>query len=298
MPDTGTAPHKSGGKIGGVKKEYVYAGVAVGGVLLVVVYMRSKSKAAATGATVTDPAGNVCAALNPSSGYCPGSPQDLSYTGTGSTLAGSNSASYVGGQIIGYDQYGNPIYSSSTSQTGVPGAYTNDAQWTQAALISLQQADPSTSSEIISAALGAYINGVAATSDQQSIIQQAIALQGFPPVGGQNGYPPSIKNAPAATTPPPTNNPPPSGNLVAPSGLNVHPTKTTAPASWNAVSGATGYVFVYWRLSGGSAITTPTKAQSVVMSKLLPKNKYYCYVYATNGTTKGAHSPAVLFTTL
>jgi hypothetical protein len=296
MPDTGTASSKSSGKIGGVKKEYVYAGGAVAGVLLVVVYMRSKSKAAATGATVTDPAGNVCAALNPSSGYCPGSPQDLSYTGTGSTLAGSNSASYVGGQIIGYDQYGNPIYSSSTSQTGVPGAYTNNAQWTQAALTSMQQADPSTDSGVISAALGAYINGVAATSAQQSIIQQAIALQGYPPVGGQNGYPPSIKNAPVSTTPPPTNTPP-SGNLGAPSGLNVHPTTTTAPASWNAVSGATGYVFVYWRLSGGAAVTTPTKAQSVVMSRLISKQKYYCYVYATNGTIKGAHSPAVLFTT-
>src|SRR5260370_42440857 len=91
-------------KIGGIKKEYVYIG---GGLLLVigVVIVRSRNaKAAASTSTgtVTDPAGNVCAAFNPVTGYCPGTPNDLA----NSTLQGRNSASYVGGQIIGYDQYG------------------------------------------------------------------------------------------------------------------------------------------------------------------------------------------------
>lgn len=194
MPDI---PPKGKGTIGGIKKQYVYAGGALLGVVVIVVYYRSKQQAAqaATTAatTVTDPAGNVCAALSPTSGYCPGTPEDLAYNGTGAgTLEGTNAASYVGGQIIGYDQYGNPIYSSSSTQTGVPGAFTNNAQWSQAALQELIDLEPSADPATIGAALGVYINGQPATSAQVSIIQQAIALEGYPPVGGTNGNPPGI----------------------------------------------------------------------------------------------------------
>ena len=204
MPDT--APPKKSGTIGGVKKEYVYAGGAVLGVVAIVVYTRSKNSAANSAASVTDPAGNVCTTLSPTSGYCPGSAEDLAYAGTGATLGGSDSASYVGGQVIGYDQYGNPIYSTSTDQTGVPGSYTNNAQWSQAAVTYLQQTDSNVDSSVISAALGAYITGNPVTAAQQSIIQQAIAFEGYPPVGGTGGYPPSMKTAPV-TKPPVTNRP-------------------------------------------------------------------------------------------
>lgn len=312
MPDT-PSPKKSG-MIGGVKKEYVYAGGAVIAVVLVVAY-RSKKAANSTGQMVTDPAGNVCTQLG-ASGYCVGSAQDLAYGGTGALasaggggLAGSNSASYVGGQIIGYDQYGNPIYSSSSTQTGVPGGFTNNAQWTQAAIVSLMNAEPNADSGTLTAALGVYINGVTPTDAQVSIIQQAIALEGFPPVGGNGGYPPSIKSPVATlpvTTPPPTNTPPPDNDhthdndqLPAPTGLHVNPSKTTAPVAWNAVPGATGYVFVYWRISGGAAVTAhiPPPATSANMSLLMSKQKYYCYVYAVKGSKAGKHSPAVMFTT-
>lgn len=203
MPDL---PPKGKGTIGGVKKQYVYAGGALLGVVVVVVYYRSKKQAAeaATTAatTVTDPAGNVCAALSPTSGYCPGTPEDLAYSGTGAgTLEGTDAASYVGGQIIGYDQYGNPIYSSSSTQTGVPGAYTNNAQWTQAALQEMEDLEPSSDPGTLSAALGVYINGQPATAAQVSIIQQAIALEGYPPVGGTNGNPPGIVQSPITTPP-------------------------------------------------------------------------------------------------
>lgn len=194
MPDTGAAPKS--GTIHGVKKEYVYAGVAVLGVLVVVVYMRSKSSAATTAATtVTDPAGNVCAALSPTSGYCPGSSEDLAYQGTGvDTTEGLDSASSVGGQIIGYDQYGNPIYSSSGANTSGPGSFTNNASWAQAALTQLTDNDPNADAGTIEAALGVYTNGEPATPAQVSIIQQAIAFMGSPPVAGTDGYPPSIRD--------------------------------------------------------------------------------------------------------
>lgn len=199
MPETGTPSPVKNGKIGGVKKEYVYAGVAVLGVLVVVVYTRSKKQAAANSALVTDPAGNQCAALSPTSGYCPGTPQDLAYAGTGANLVGQNSASWVGGQIVGYDQYGNPIYSSNSGATPGPGSFTSNAQWAQAAETYLQQADPNIDSGTIAAALGAYITGAPVTDAQQSIIEQAIAFEGMPPVGGTGGYPPSIHNVPSPT---------------------------------------------------------------------------------------------------
>lgn len=183
------------GTIGGIKKQYVYIG---GGLVIVVagvVWFRSKSQSNANAGSVTDPAGNVCSALDPNSGYCPGTPQDMAYQqSAGYTLAGSNPASYVGGQVIGYDQYGNPIYSSGPSSPG-PGSYTSNAEWAQAALTYLTQNEPNADPATIAAALGQYINGKPATEAQISIINQAITFEGIPPVGGPNGDPPGIITA-------------------------------------------------------------------------------------------------------
>jgi hypothetical protein len=198
MPDTGTLPPKGKGTIGGIKKQYVYAGGGLVVIVFAAVYYRSKKQAAAASANgnVTDPAGNVCTALDPNSGYCPGSQEDLAYQGTGASgsLVGQDSASYVGGQIVGYDQYGNPIYSSGPNVNTGPGSFTNNAAWSQAAVEYLQGIDSNTDGSVIAAALGAYINGQGVTSAQRSIIEQAIAFEGMPPVGGTNGYPPNIKD--------------------------------------------------------------------------------------------------------
>lgn len=192
-------PPKGNGKIGGFKKEYVYAAAGIGGIVLVAVYIRSKKQAASnTTGTVTDPAGNVCAALSPSSGYCPGTPEDLAYAGNTATgsggLVGSNNASYVGGQIIGYDQYGNPIYSSNSGQgnTG-PGSFTSNANWVQAAMTYIVDAEPNANPATILTALGLYTNGEDIKTDaNRSIIEQAIAAMGYPPIAGKSGNPPGI----------------------------------------------------------------------------------------------------------
>jgi hypothetical protein len=195
------------GEIGGVKKVYIYGGAGILIVTIGVVYYRSKKTAAAaaanaTTATVTDPAGNVCAALSPTSGYCPGSPQDLAYSGESGTPVGVDSSSDVGGQIIGYDQYGNPIYSGSgpTTNTG-PGTFTNNAEWAQAAQTYLVDNEPSADPGAIGDALGAYIEGQPITAAQEQIVEQAIAFEGSPPVGGTNGNPPGIVTASGGTPP-------------------------------------------------------------------------------------------------
>jgi hypothetical protein len=40
------------------------------------------------------------------------------------------------------------------------------------------------------------------TADQVSIVQQAIAFEGYPPQSGPNGYPPSYQQVPNGGTPP------------------------------------------------------------------------------------------------
>lgn len=241
------------GKIAGVDKKYVAAGGVLLAGVLVVVYYRSKKQAAASSSsstgTVTDPAGNVCAALDPNSGYCPGTPQDTAYQQ--STLLGTDSASYVGGQIIGYDQYGNPIYSGGgTTGAQVPGSYTNNAQWSQAAQSTLVTDDPSVDPGTIATALGLYITGGAVTAEQQQLIEQAIAMQGYPPIGGPNGFPPSIKTSSGTGNPPP----PKGSKPGAPSDLIVSNTsKSTISVSWRPGSNATSYNFgISPAPSGGS----------------------------------------------
>jgi hypothetical protein len=44
----------------------------------------------------------------------------------------------------------------------------------------------------LSAAVGVYLTGRPATSDQESLIEQCIAIGGYPPVAGTNGNPPGI----------------------------------------------------------------------------------------------------------
>lgn len=205
------APPKGKAKIGGIKKQYWYAGLGVVGVGAIVYYRKKQQDAAAAQSTgmVTDPAGNTCAALDPNSGYCPGTQQDLAYQGN-LNPSGYNAASSVGGQIIGYDQYGNPIYGpggGTPTQPG-PGQYTNNAQWAQASVTYLMSIEPNSNPSTISDALGLYIAGQPVSDTQKQICEQAIAFEGLPPVAGANGNPPNFVTG--------SNPPTGSGTVVVP----------------------------------------------------------------------------------
>jgi hypothetical protein len=68
---------------------------------------------------------------------------------------------------------------------------TTNAAWAQAAesyLANTGGYDPAT----VAGAIGIYLSGGTPNSNQQSIIEAAIAFQGYPPTAGPNGYPPSI----------------------------------------------------------------------------------------------------------
>lgn len=186
--------------------------VAIGAVVVLlaiagVYYYRQKQAAA----TATPAPGS--ANIDPQTGYAYGSPEDQAALAaqSGGTLPTYDSASSVGGQVIGYDQYGNPVYGQGGGGGSPgPGSYTSNAQWSQMA----EAAMGSTGADAIAAALGKYLLGLPLTTDQVTSVQQAIASQGFPPVPGSDGFPPSYKTA---STPPP-----PQGGVTVPSVTGVY----------------------------------------------------------------------------
>lgn len=178
MPDTVKLPG-----VGPVKKEYAIGAGAVL-VLAVGVYYYRKNKAAqssaasaATTAANTTTAGDTGTTIDPQTGYPYGSPEDQAAL-----------ASMSFGQLPTFTgDFGGSGGSGGTGTTG-PGGFVDNSQWAQAA----EQLMGSTGSDAIAAALGKYLTGQPVTSDQQTMIQQAIAVEGYPPVPGPSGFPPSM----------------------------------------------------------------------------------------------------------
>lgn len=159
--------------------------LAGGAVLLFgVAYYRSQK---ASAAAATNAAG-ASVGVNPATGYIYGSAEDAA------ALDNQNAYQYGGtGSVGGSGGVNVPI-------TG----YVSNAQWSQAVLQYAQNQGLVEDISQLSAALGKYLNGSPVDPTQKSLVEQAIAIQGLPPVPGPAGYPPSINSAPATTTPPPT----------------------------------------------------------------------------------------------
>jgi|SRR5215469_4030609 len=205
--------------VGEVKKKTAYIGGAVILGIVGIAYYRSKKAkqalAAASGDTgqVTDPAGNVCGALNPQSGYCPGSPEDTQYLQQQSAGLGATGIGYPGFQPgypgAGYgsfvtDAQGNTCTAidpatglcpvGSTGGTTGRTSVTTNAQWAQEALLLLGNTDT------VKQAIGYALEGHSVTADQKNLFQEAIGLLGQPP----QGYPPlNVIGQPTGTHPAP-----------------------------------------------------------------------------------------------
>lgn len=213
----GTIKVPGGGRI---KKTYALAGVAVVGVA-VVIYYRNRNAAAVTPVE--------------------GAPTVPDATATGSGNADPTSG---GAGVIGYDSNGNPIYGVGTGQqvdTGPP--FSTNAAWSQYAITILvgngMDAGPLTD------ALGAYIGGSPVVAAQQTLINDAIAVAGYPPVAGSGGKPPGINLSAPSTG---GTNPTGSGTggskswkFPAPGGLKASSISHTGyRLSWNPVKGPGG----------------------------------------------------------
>lgn len=221
-----------------VKKTTLYAGGALG-VLVIgyAIYQRRKTAAPAGAATgmVTDPAGNTCSALDPGSGYCPGTAGDQAYYQQ--QAGGGLSALGYGGGGASVGGYAYPVTPGSGIPTpgSVVPTFTDNASWMQYAEAYLVQ-NEGDDAATLGNALGKYLAGAQVTAAQQQLIEQAIAAANKPPVSGPDGFPPSIRLAAAGGPAPP-----PGGTLPAPAGLSVTPYTGYADFGWATVAGAKSY---------------------------------------------------------
>lgn len=196
-----------------------------GGIALLVGIMYYRGKKASAAAASVAAAGS--SEINPATGFAYGSPEDAA--------AMAAQAAYVTPGGVGTGGGGSP---------GQPTGFTSNGQWAQAAEQYMQAEGLIAEPTALASALGKYITGRQANALDQDLIHQAIAFQGFPPISGPNGYPPSINTSTdPVPTPPPTQTPP-AGKLPAPTGFrNSSPGtwKDSLMYEWNAVPGAVDY---------------------------------------------------------
>lgn len=166
-----------------VPKWTVYGGVIGGGGGLIYAYVHNKNKAKAA-ATATPNSASTYAY-----GYGSAAPQyaygsDYGYGAYGYASGGGEAG-------IGTN-YGYGYYNAGQPQEYSPQATTN-AQWSAAAVSALT-AQGYTGTQVLGA-LGPYLAGQPISTSQASVVQAAIAVEGYPPVPGQNGDPPGIKTS-------------------------------------------------------------------------------------------------------
>jgi hypothetical protein len=172
------------------KKTAMIVGVGAPALVLIVYWYRARkaaqaapAAAAATGALVTDPAGNSCAALNPATGYCPGTQADLNAQSLGAVNAGG-----AGEGLSGY-YYG----SGGTPGTNPgPGNFADNAEWAQYVIAYEENNGLNPNVANVTVSLGLYVAGSPVTQSQQTDIETAIGIAGQPPIPGANGMPPGI----------------------------------------------------------------------------------------------------------
>jgi hypothetical protein len=159
------------------KKTALYIG---GGVVILggIVWYRHKQ----TASTTVDSTATTDAEIDPATGYAYGSPEDAA--------ALAQQATYV----TPTDPTGGGSSSIPTGGTG----YASNGAWVQGVENYLTSSGLVQDPTALSSALGKYITGsyVAGGSSDESLINQAIAAQGYPPVSGSSGYPPAINRNP------------------------------------------------------------------------------------------------------
>lgn len=173
----------------------------------------------------------------------------------------------VSGAVSDDGLYGSGSTGTSTDDYGFTG--TTNSQWTQYVSTQLAQSDRWSYTDILDA-LGTFLAGKPLSTTQQSIVQAAIAVGSYPPVG-------SHVIVPGGNT----------SITVAPTGLKVTSrTANTVTLSFNSVAGA-GYYRAY--RSGASTNVGGTDGTTITISGLQPSTSYSFQVAAD--TTSGVPGP-------
>jgi hypothetical protein len=183
---------------------YGTLGVVGIGAVLYFRHRQSTAASAATGTsgTVTDPDGNVCAALNPDTGFCPGSPGDQAAI---QQMAGGGFA----GNPFGGGTFGTSGIGDGTG--GATGQTVNDLTTKEAWVQAAESILPNGSSATVRDALLGVLGGLTVTQAQRDIFLEAVGVLGDPP----GGYPKPIKVSD-------TSGHPGSGKVTVPSVKGMH----------------------------------------------------------------------------
>lgn len=183
--------------VGPISKKWVVIVAAGSAVTIGYIVIRRRSQAnAAVGATSSDTstADTSASDIDPLTGDIAGSAQDQA------DLAAMQAGGYedeLG--LDGLGDYGGYLAATPAAAT-IPGAggFTTNGEWAQQAESDLGGLGIDQTS--LSAALGQYLTGQPLTAAAQSLVDQAIAEEGYPPVSGPSGYPPAMKTSATSTT--------------------------------------------------------------------------------------------------
>jgi chitodextrinase len=188
----------------------------------------------------------------------------------------------VDGAVRPGNDYGLPDGSDNSGSGSYGFTGRTDSQWTQYATGQLTASESWSYTAIVSA-LGKYLKGKALSTDEQTIVQAAIAVA---------GYPPEHPNQPIV----------PGGNTkitVAPTGVKViSKTSTTVVLGWNPVAGASAYR-AYRSGASTNVGTIDHPNTSMTVSGLQPNTEYSFQVAADSmGDVPGPKSATVKARTL
>jgi hypothetical protein len=296
--------------LGKVPDKYAVGAVLSALGIAVIVFFRARSKAtqaaaqaasaqstSATANMVTDPAGNQCAALDPNSGYCPGSPEDEAWQEENGSDAYDDYGITGDTSTAGYvtDPAGNICTAVDPATGYCPGTpedtaaggggsvsstptttITTNAQWVTAALSLL----PGGASSANQVALANVLGGIPVTSAQQQIFMEACTLV---PPGPPQGYPPiNLIDTPAQPAPSTAWKYPAPGGLRA-SGAGAG----RISVSWSTVTGPSGqkpanYTVAYGRTSGAQTWKNIVSGTSTVLTTQKGMTEYI-EVWANGG---------------
>lgn len=182
----------------------------------------------------------------------------------------------VSGAVRDDNGYGLPGDNPNTSDSyGFKG--TTNSQWTQYAAGQLSQGSDNWSYSTIATALGKFIANKALSTEEQNIVQAAIAVAGYPPEGSHVIVPGGDTKV-----------------TVAPTGLKVTATTSSSVSlAWSPVAGAQSYR-VYRSGSSSNVGATDAPNTTFTVGGLEPGKEYSFQVAADSlGDVPGPKSTAI-----
>lgn len=175
------------------------------------------------------------------------------------------------GQQVGLPDNSTPPTSGDYGFTG-----TTNSQWSQYAALQLSESGSLDYTDVL-LTLGKYLSGAPLDSQQQSVVQAAIAVAGYPPEGSH----PIVPGGGTAM-------------LVAPGSLRGSASLTAVTLSWGSVAGASEY-----RVYQDGQPVHDTGGLSATISGLNSDRSYSWAVAALTGAgNEGPKSSAITVRTL